>query len=96
MTCSHSCPFRQGESLHALVWRDPSSFLHLFILITAWAERWGEEGRTHWFNSSLLRACWGSGNKQNTKSPTLVELTFSWKRGEKTQQVPSQVQEFWV
>lgn len=53
MTCSHSCPFRRGESLHALVWGEP---ILSFIIGShhSCAEHWGGEGRSHWFNSSLL------------------------------------------
>lgn len=36
--CPHSCRFRQAESFHSLVWGDPYSLLHLFILTTAWTE----------------------------------------------------------
>lgn len=49
MTCSHSCPFRLGESLHALVWGEP-----ILSFIYSFSEHWGGEGRSYWFNGSLL------------------------------------------
>lgn len=88
-------PDKANLSLHALVWAAPYSFLHLFILTTAWVERWCGEERSQGFNSSLLGVCSCPGTVlsaadgvMNQTSNPLVELKCSRKRGKKTQQVP--------